>query len=62
MSHPLAALKEAHRRASQVPAFANAENYLSSNVDAATEISTRSMRRISIAVGLGSPETKAAAF
>ena len=63
MSHPLAALKEAHRRASQVAAFASAENYASTKVDEAAEISTRQLRRISAVVGMASsPESKATAL
>jgi magnesium transporter len=46
MSHPLAALKEAHHRASLVPAFANVENAVSESV-------TRTTRRLSSAIGLG---------
>lgn len=54
MSHPLAALKEAHRRASTIQAFANAEKFASDQVDQAHEMSMRSMRRVSATMGIAS--------
>ena len=52
MSHPLAALKETRRRASQLPAYVAAESYVTGTVAIVEEGTTRSIHRVSVAVGL----------
>jgi hypothetical protein len=52
MSHPLAALKEAHHRASQVESFAAFEKSLIGGVEEVEITATRTLRRVSNAIGI----------
>ena len=59
MSHPLAALKEAHYRATQIEFVANLEKAAGEGLEEVEMTAIRTVRRASVALGFSNEETEA---